>query len=100
MSFGRAMAREVRLMNEDVLQFFDATALEVADAIEVADERFSIGIVTAGEGSIVGDFGSMPIRRGDTFALPASLALRVEAGREPLRVRAVPRAEREEMSPS
>ena len=65
-------SREVRLMNEDVLQFFDATALEVADAIEVADERFSIGIVTAGEGSIVGDFGSMPIRRGDTFALPAS----------------------------
>ena len=33
---------------DDVLEFFDATALEVADEIEVADGRFSIAIVTSG----------------------------------------------------
>jgi len=79
-------SREVGLMNEDVKQFFDATALEVSDEIEVADGRFSIAIVTTGEGSVEGDFGSMPIRKGDTFAFPASLALAVRAGREPVRI--------------
>jgi mannose-6-phosphate isomerase len=79
-------SREVRLMNEDVLQFFDATALEVSDEIEVADGRFSIAIVSAGDGSLSGDFGSLAISRGDTFALPANLAIRVHAGREPVRI--------------
>ena len=79
-------SREVGLMNGDVRQFFDATALEVSDEIEVAQGRFSIAIVTAGQGSIEGDFGSLSIRKGDTFALPASLALAVRAGREPLRI--------------
>jgi mannose-6-phosphate isomerase class I len=79
-------SREVGLMNGDVRQFFDATALEVSDEIEVAQGRFSIVIVTAGQGSIEGDFGSLSIRKGDTFALPASLALAVRAGREPLRI--------------
>jgi mannose-6-phosphate isomerase len=77
---------EVRLMNEDVLQFFDATALEVSDEIDVADGRFSIAIVAAGDGSISGDFGTLAIGRGDTFAWPASLAIRVQAGREPVRI--------------
>jgi mannose-6-phosphate isomerase len=77
---------EVRLMNEDVLEFFDARALEVSDDIEVADGRFSIAIVTAGEGEIVGEFGRLPISRGDTFALAASLDFAVVAGREALRI--------------
>jgi hypothetical protein len=40
----------------------------------------------AGAGSIEGDFGSQPIRAGETFALPASLPFRVRAEREPVRV--------------
>jgi mannose-6-phosphate isomerase len=79
-------SREVRLVNDDVTEFFDATALEVADEIEVADGRFSIAIVVSGDGSAEGEFGRMTIERGQTFAWPASLALRVRAGREPVRV--------------
>ena len=37
-------------------------------------------------GSIEGDFGGQPVRRGETFALPASLPFRVRARREPVRV--------------
>ena len=79
-------SREIRLFGDDVLGFFDATALEVPDEIEVSDGRFSIAIVTSGEGFIEGNFGRMPIRRGQTFALSASLPFRVRAGREPVNV--------------
>jgi mannose-6-phosphate isomerase len=79
-------SREVRLFADDVLPFFDATALEVADEIDVPAGRFSVAIVAAGSGSIEGDFGRWPVRRGETFALPASLAFRVRAGAEPVRV--------------
>jgi len=79
-------SREVRLLNEEVTRFFDATMLEVPDEIEVSDGRFSIAIVVSGAGSFEGDFGRMPVGRGQTFALPASLAFRVRAGSEPLRV--------------
>ena len=79
-------SREVRLLADDVLGFFDATALEVADEIEVSDGRFCVAVVASGDGSVEGEFGRQPIRRGETFALPASLPVRVRAGREPVRV--------------
>jgi mannose-6-phosphate isomerase len=79
-------SREVRLFHDDVLRFFDATALEVTDEIEVSDGRFSIAIVVSGAGFIEGNFAPLPIRRGATFALPASLPFRVRAGPEPVRV--------------
>jgi mannose-6-phosphate isomerase len=79
-------SREIRLMHDDVLPYFDATALEVADEIEVSDGRFSIAVVVSGTGFLEGDFGRRPIRRGETFALPASLPFRVRAGGEPVRV--------------
>ncbi len=79
-------SREVGLMSEDVLEFFDARSLEVSDEIEVAAGRFSIAIVTAGDGEIVGEFGRLPISRGDTFALPASLAFAAVAAEEPVRI--------------
>src|SRR5215467_5873584 len=79
-------SREVRLFHDDVLPYFDATALEVADEIEVSDGRFSIAIVVSGVGFIEGNFGRRPIRRGKTLALPASLPFRVQAGPEPVRV--------------
>ncbi len=78
--------REERLFQPDVLEFFDASRLSVADELEVADGRFSIAIVTAGDGWIVGEFGSEPVRAGETFALAASLAHRWRAGSEPLTV--------------
>src|SRR5207249_5958286 len=60
-------SREVRLLHDDVLPFFDATALEVTGEIEVSDGRFSIAVVVSGAGSFEGDFGSQPVRRGETF---------------------------------
>jgi len=78
---------ETRLVGDDVLPFFDATALDVQDEIDVADGRFSVAIVTAGSGLIETDSGTVPVRRGQTFALAASLAFRLAAsGAEPLRV--------------
>jgi mannose-6-phosphate isomerase len=79
-------SREVALLGDDVLPFFDATALEVAGEIEVSDGRFCVAVVAAGDGSVEGDFGSYPVRRGETFALPASLPVRVRAGTQALRI--------------
>ena len=72
--------REVRLLNADVLDFFDATRLEVAGEMEVGDGRFYVGVVTEGEGTIEGDFGRSPIGKGETFACAASLGHRCAAG--------------------
>jgi mannose-6-phosphate isomerase len=78
--------RETRLVNADVIEFFDATRLDVADGIAVEDGRFYVGIVTAGAGTIKGDFGSLPVRTGDAFACAASLGHGFHAGRGPLQV--------------
>ncbi|HEU5421077.1 MAG TPA: hypothetical protein VFV41_25560 [Streptosporangiaceae bacterium] len=79
-------SREVRLLGDDVLPYFDARALEVADEIEVSDGQLSVAIVVAGSGVLETDSGSQPVRRGQTFALPASLPFRVRAGAEPVRI--------------
>ncbi|MGH3301600.1 MAG: hypothetical protein ACRDOK_07945 [Streptosporangiaceae bacterium] len=63
------------------------TALDVQGEIEVTDGRFSMAIVTAGSGVIDTDAGAVPVRRGQAFALAASLSLQLVAGGgEPLRV--------------
>jgi len=72
--------REVRLFNPDVLEFFDATRLEVGTEMAVEDGRFYVGVVVAGDGAIEGDFGSVAIRKGETFACAASLGHRIRAG--------------------
>ena len=77
---------ETRLFHPDVLPFFDATRLDVGDALDVAEGRFSIDIVTSGDGAIEGDFGSWPIRAGMTFATASSLGHRFVAGTERLSV--------------
>jgi len=79
-------SRETRLLNADVLDFFDATSLDVVDELPVEDGRFSIAIVTEGDGTVEGDFGSEPIRAGETIAFPAGLGHRYLAGSAPLRV--------------
>jgi mannose-6-phosphate isomerase len=77
---------ETGLIGAEGREFFDATRLDVAGELEVADGRFSIDIVTAGDGELVGDFGALPLRRGQTFALPAALPHRFVAGTGPLTV--------------
>lgn len=78
--------REVRLMDEAQAPFFDATRLEVADRLTVDDGRFSVDIVTAGDGVIEGDFPEVPVRRGQTFAIAASVPHAFRAGRDRLEV--------------
>jgi mannose-6-phosphate isomerase len=77
---------ETGLIGAEARDYFDATRLDVTGELEVADGRFSIAIVTAGDGTIEGDFGRVPIARGMTFVLPASLAHRYVAGTSPLAV--------------
>jgi mannose-6-phosphate isomerase len=79
-------SRETRLLNADVLEFFDATRLDVEDELPVEDGRLSVAIVTAGDGTVDGEFGSEPIRAGETLAFAASLGHRYRAGTAPLRV--------------
>lgn len=81
-----AASREVRMFHDDVAPFFDATVLEVEDEIEVADGRFCVAIIVSGDGWAEGDFGREPVSQGQTFAWPASLALRVRAGTQPVRI--------------
>jgi mannose-6-phosphate isomerase len=79
-------SRETRLLNADVLEFFEATRLDVSGELPVEDGRFSIDIVTGGEGTVEGDFGAEPVRSGETLAFAASLGHRYLAGSAPLRV--------------
>ena len=79
-------SRETRLFGDDVRPFFDATRLDVVDEIAVEDGRFSIDIVIEGEGTIVGEAGARPVRRGDTFACAAAFGHRFRAGAGPLSV--------------
>jgi mannose-6-phosphate isomerase len=77
---------ETRLFGDEVLAFFDATALDVRDEIDVDDDRFCVAIITSGDGSFEGEFGRLPVRSGQTFAVPASVPFRVRAGTSPVRV--------------
>jgi mannose-6-phosphate isomerase len=79
-------SRELELFGADVQPYFGASRLEVEDELEVADGRFAICIVTGGRGRVEGEFGSLPVRRGETFATAASLAHRFVAGDEPISV--------------
>ena len=77
---------ETRLMGSETLEYFEARRIDVVGEMDVAEERFAIGIVTAGDGRLVGDFGSMPLVRGMTYATAAGLPHRYAAGTEPLSV--------------
>jgi mannose-6-phosphate isomerase len=75
---------ETGLLGDEARDFFDATRLDVTGELAVDDGRFSIAIVIAGDGAIEGDFGRVPLSRGMTYALPASVGHRYVAGGEPL----------------
>lgn len=77
---------DTRLVGAETLAFFEARRLDVTGAIEVADGRFAIGIVTAGDGTLVSEAGSVPVRRGMTYATAACLPHRYVAGSQPLSV--------------
>jgi hypothetical protein len=57
-------SREVRLLDDEVTAFFDATALEVADEIDVAVGRFSIAIIVEGDGWAEGTSAASPSAGG------------------------------------
>jgi mannose-6-phosphate isomerase len=68
------------LMGPAARRFFDVQRLDVADVLPVAPGRFGVCIVTAGTGTVEGDWGRHEIRAGDTFALPAAAEARFVSG--------------------
>jgi mannose-6-phosphate isomerase len=77
---------ETRLLNADGLDFFDVHQLDVEDELSIDDGRFAIDVVTAGDGWVEGDFGREQIRRGETFAMAASVPHMFTADRTSLQV--------------
>lgn len=77
---------ETRLIEAPTLDHFEARRLDVTGELEMPAGRFAIDIVTAGDGMLEGEFGSMAVRRGLTHAVPASLEHRYRAGSAPLSV--------------
>lgn len=75
---------EYALFASWVNEFFDARRFEVADEISIEDDRFSVLIVTAGSGLVVGEFGTRAVRRGDALAMPACVPHRLVAGETPM----------------
>lgn len=60
-----------------------------ADAVrrrDTAGIRGTLHRTRVHPGEVEGDFGRVPVGRGQAFALPASLPIRIRAGREALRV--------------
>jgi mannose-6-phosphate isomerase len=79
-------SREIALLEEDAQAFFEARQLELDGSYEPDDGRYYIGVVVDGAGFLEGPGWREPIRRGDTFACPASLAHRFLVDEGPLRV--------------
>ena len=82
----RGQTSEVALLGSAADDLFDVRVLRVADELDVAPGRFAVAVVTAGEGSIHGEWGQEPVQAGDAFAMPATLGHRFVAGRAPLQV--------------
>ncbi len=78
----------VSLLNEDYWHLFNATSFDVApgDDVHVSDGRFSILVVTAGSGEIIGRFGAVPVTAGMTLAVPAFVDVRFRSRDTGLRV--------------
>jgi mannose-6-phosphate isomerase len=82
----RGETSEVALLESDADELFDVRFMQVADELEVAPGRFSVCVVTGGDGYILGDWGRDAVKAGDVLALPASLAYRFAADRTPLQI--------------
>lgn len=65
--------RVIRLIDEGKARCFSAESFEVEEKLTVSRESFYVGVVVRGEGSLRGDFGSLPLRGGDSLFIPASL---------------------------
>jgi mannose-6-phosphate isomerase len=77
---------ELDLLEPDAHELFDVRRLEIASELELPAGRFSINVVTGGDGHVEGGWGRLAIRRGEAFVLAASVAHRFSAGSAPLQV--------------
>lgn len=77
-------SRESELFAPWVHDYFQGRRLEVNDALTVEDDRFAIIIITSGNGYLEGDFGRLPLQRGQAYAIPAAVNHRLHAGTAPL----------------
>jgi mannose-6-phosphate isomerase len=81
-----AQSTELALVEPWVTEFFDIRRLQVVDQLAVEDDRFSVAVVTSGDGFVEGDFGREPVTRGEAFVFPAAVPHRFHAGRDELTV--------------
>lgn len=81
-----AQSTESALVEPWVTGFFDIRRLEVGDQLAVEDDRFAVAVVTSGDGFVEGDFGRLPVTRGEAFVFPAAVPHRFHAGRTELTV--------------
>lgn len=70
----RPGGEEWQLLGGKTADYFSATRLVARREMPVEGEGFYIGIVTSGQGALEGDFGEIPLRRGDTFVCSASVS--------------------------
>jgi mannose-6-phosphate isomerase len=81
-----AQSTESALVQPWVTEFFDIRRLQVVDQLAVEDDRFAVAVVTSGDGFVEGDFGRLPVTRGEAFVFPAAAPHRFHAGRDELTV--------------
>lgn len=65
--------QEVQLLGGRTAEYFGATRLSAQGEMPIEESGFYIGIVTAGRGVLEGEWGEIPLRRGDTFACTAAV---------------------------
>ncbi|HID56085.1 TPA: hypothetical protein EYP37_06125 [Candidatus Poribacteria bacterium] len=73
--------RVIKLIDEEKAGCFSAEGFEVKGNLSVMRKTFYTGLVLEGGGVIRGDFGSLPLRRGDCLFIPASLGEHEYSGR-------------------
>lgn len=79
---------EWQLLGGKTAPYFSATKLLAHGELRVSEPGFYIGIVTGGHGALLGEFGELPVARGDTFVCFAAMgehAFRGE-GDQPLEI--------------
>ncbi len=79
---------EWQLLGGETAPYFSATKLVAHGEMPIAERGFYIGIVTRGQGIVRGDFGDIPVTRGDSFVCWASVRDHVVRGDglEPLEI--------------
>jgi mannose-6-phosphate isomerase len=81
-----AQYSEVALIEPAAAGLFDVRSIRVAGEWDVPAGRFSVTVITGGDGTISGDWGQNEVHAGDILVMPAAVDHRFVAGRSLLQV--------------